>query len=57
MSLLPRFFLVVGCLMLVFAFVLKISGLTLMFAMGGVKPSSILVLANTALILAVLLKK
>lgn len=57
MSLLPRFFLAIGCLLLLFAFVLKITGIPFMFVLGGVKPSSLLVLANTSLILAVLLKK
>lgn len=42
----------VGCALILAAVILKIMGL-----FGIVKPSSLLILANTSLILAILLKK
>ena len=52
-----KFFILVGCLLLLVALILKCMGFANPAAMGVIKPSSFLILANTCFILAVLLKK
>jgi hypothetical protein len=51
-----KFFILVGCLLLLVALILRGMGFYNPAAMGVIKPSSFLILANTAFILAVLLK-
>lgn len=52
-----KFFVAVGCLFILAAVILKGMGFSNPAALGIVKPSSLLILANTSFILAILLKK
>jgi hypothetical protein len=52
-----KFFLILGCLLLVVAAVLRITQFPVIVSTTALKPSSLLQLANTAFILAVLFKK
>jgi hypothetical protein len=54
---LAKLFLVVGCLLLLVAVIMKVIGFYNPAAMGLIKPSSLLILVNTSFILAVLLRK
>ena len=53
----PRFFVVLGCILLAIAVILKVMGFSNPCLLVVIKPSSFLILANTAFVLAILLKK
>lgn len=52
-----KFFILVGCLLLLVAVILRGIGFVNPAVMSVIKPSSFLILANTSFILAILLKK
>jgi len=54
---LSNFFIVLGCLLILVALILRLTGFSFMVTMKAIKPSSLLILANTSFILAILFKK
>lgn len=52
-----KLFIVIGCLLILIALVLKIAGLPLVIAARPIRPISLVILANTSFLLALLSKK
>jgi len=52
-----KFFVVIGCLLMVLAVILKVTGFVNPAVMRVIKPSSFLILANISFVLAILVKK
>lgn len=57
MTKLSRLFLVIGCLLVLLAVILRISSIPVIIVARPIRLVSLLVLANTSLLLAILFKK
>ncbi len=57
MTKLSKLLVVIGCLLILLAVALRVTMVPMVVAAKAIKPSSALILANTALLLALVLKK